>query len=81
MEPLCQTQMPADGQHTSELLHQIETQETKVLEAEQRCRKLTNDLQKVESIKVLHDQFFTVCIRLKNVGKLLKKTQQIYVDN
>lgn len=57
MEPLCQTQMPADGQNASELLHQIETQETKVLEAEQRCRKLTNDLQKVEFIDVLHDYF------------------------
>ena len=47
MEPLCQTQIPAGGHDSSELLHRLEAQETKVLESEQRCRKLTTDLQKV----------------------------------
>jgi hypothetical protein len=47
MEPLCQTQMPAGGHDSSELLGQLEAQETKVLECEQRCRKILSDLQKV----------------------------------
>lgn len=47
MEPLCQTQLPAGGQDTSELLQKLECQEGKVLEAEQRCRKALSDLQKV----------------------------------
>ncbi|CAF1003637.1 unnamed protein product [Rotaria sordida] len=47
MEPLCQTQVPSGGQDSSELLNQLETQETKILECEQRCRKALNDLQKV----------------------------------
>ncbi|CAF1303681.1 unnamed protein product [Adineta ricciae] len=48
MEPLCQTQMPSGGHDTSELLSRLETQETKVLECEQRCRKTLSDLQKSE---------------------------------
>ncbi|CAF0801316.1 unnamed protein product [Adineta steineri] len=48
MEPLCQTQMPAGGHDSSELLIRLEAQETKVLESEQRCRKILNDLQKSE---------------------------------
>lgn len=48
MEPLCQTQIPAGGHDSSELLNRIENQETKILESEQRCRKLLNDLQKVK---------------------------------
>ena len=47
MEPLCQTQVPPGGHDSSELLNRLEMQETKVLECEQRCRKVTNDLQKV----------------------------------
>jgi hypothetical protein len=47
MEPLCQTQVPAGGHDSSELLIRLETQETKVFECEQRCRKVLNDLQKV----------------------------------
>jgi hypothetical protein len=48
MEPLCQTQMPAGGHDSSELLNQLETQEAKILECEQRCRKTLSDLQKVK---------------------------------
>jgi len=47
MEPLCQTQIPAGGHDSSELLNRLEIQETKILECEQRCRKVLNDLQKV----------------------------------
>jgi hypothetical protein len=47
MEPLCQTQIPGSGHDSSELLNRLETQETKILECEQRCRKVLNDLQKV----------------------------------
>ena len=47
MEPLCQTQIPAGGHDSSELLHRLETQETKLLESDQRCRKISHDLQKV----------------------------------
>ncbi|CAF2882321.1 unnamed protein product [Rotaria sp. Silwood2] len=48
MEPLCQTQVPSGGQDSSELLNQIETQEAKILDCEQRCRKTLHDLQKSE---------------------------------
>jgi len=48
MEPLCQTQISTDGHDSSELLNRLETQETKILECEQRCRKILNDLQKSE---------------------------------
>lgn len=48
MEPLCQTQMPAGGQDSSELLQRLENHETKILETEQRCRKAQTDLQKSE---------------------------------
>ncbi|CAF3034059.1 unnamed protein product [Rotaria sp. Silwood2] len=48
MEPLCQTQVPCGGQDSSELLNQIETQEAKILDCEQRCRKTLHDLQKSE---------------------------------
>ncbi len=47
MEPLCQTQVPAGGYDSSELINRLEAQETKVLECEQRCRKTLSDLQKV----------------------------------
>jgi hypothetical protein len=47
MEPLCQTQVPTGGYDSSELFNRLEAQETKVLECEQRCRKVLNDLQKV----------------------------------
>jgi hypothetical protein len=47
MEPLCQTQMPAGGHDSSELLIRLEAQETKILDCEQRCRKTLSDLQKV----------------------------------
>ena len=47
MEPLCQTQMPAGGHDSSELLQRLEVQETKVLESEQRSRKALSDFQKV----------------------------------
>lgn len=47
MEPLCQTQVPTGGHDSSELLNQLETQEAKLLESEQRCRKTLSDLQKV----------------------------------
>ncbi len=47
MEPLCQTQIPVGGHDSNELLNRLETQETKILESEQRCRKILNDLQKV----------------------------------
>lgn len=47
MEPLCQTQVPAGGHDASELVHQLDAQETKLLESEQKCRKVLTDLQKV----------------------------------
>ena len=47
MEPLCQTQIPAGGHDSSELLSRLDTQETKIFESEQRCRKVLHDLQKV----------------------------------
>lgn len=50
MEPLCQTQVPAGGHDSSELLHRLETQETKLLESDQRCRKISHDLQKVNIV-------------------------------
>jgi hypothetical protein len=49
MEPLCQTQVPTGGHDSSELLNRLDAQETKVLECEQRCRKILNDLQKVNT--------------------------------
>jgi hypothetical protein len=55
MEPLCQTQIPAGGQDSSELLNRLEAQETKVLECEQRCRKVLNDLQKVNRYLFIFD--------------------------
>lgn len=54
MEPLCQTQMPAGGHDSSELLNRLETQETKLLECEQRHRKTLNDLQKVKNKRFFH---------------------------
>ncbi len=50
MEPLCQTQISGGNHDSSELLSRIDAQETKILECEQRSRKLTNDLQKVNFI-------------------------------
>ncbi|CAF1079184.1 unnamed protein product [Rotaria sordida] len=64
MEPLCQTQVPSGGQDSSELLNQLETQETKIFECEQRCRKALNDLQKSEE-------------RLQHVDLSNKKDEQI----
>ncbi len=51
LEPLYQTQVPISNHDSSELLNRLEIQETKVLECEQRCRKVSNDLQKVNNNK------------------------------
>ncbi|CAF1537699.1 unnamed protein product [Rotaria magnacalcarata] len=48
MEPLCQTQLPSSSHDSSDLLNQLDAQETKILECEQRCRKALSDLQKSE---------------------------------
>ena len=52
VEPLCQTQIPAGGHDSSELLQKLECQEGKLLDSEQRCRMALNDLQKVMSIEL-----------------------------
>ena len=67
MEPLCQTQIPPGGHDSSELLSRLETQETKILECEQRCRKVASDLQKVNEL--FHLSFLSKIIlsRVKNV--------------
>ncbi len=65
MEPLCQTQAPPGGHDTLELLNRLETQETKVLESEQRCRKAVNDLQKVDNSLSLFDHFYSLRFALE----------------
>ena len=83
MEPLCQTQMPAGGHDSSELVNRLEIEETKLLESEQRCRKLLNDLQKVKKAKrfFLFDTKIVYIFSVKNVDKHLKMMLLHYVNN
>lgn len=82
MEPLCQTQMPAGGHDSSELLNRLETQETKVLESEQRCRKVLNDLQKVNENNFYFYSTIKILLNsVKNVDKHSKMMLLQYVNN
>ena len=81
MEPLCQTQMPAGGHDSSELLQRLEAQETKVLESEQRCRKALSDLQKVVLTLKSARLIPFMNVRVKNVDKHSKMIAARYENN